>query len=290
MSRKLKIAAAQLISRPADKKANLEKIKKYTKLAAEEGADFVVFPEMFYSGYDISKEQALELAEKQDGKLYKELSALARENNLYIICGYAELTENEQSTYISTMAVGRDGLFLGNHRKTYLSGGMEKENATPGDEYEVFDTEYGKMGMLICYEMEYPEPARILAFKGAEVIFVPAAFMNVHWMSRFLYAIAIHNQMYIVGVNHVGNRKGGCSKIISQMGLPMAEGSMTGEELVMAEIDLDSNVRRTQPHYYEFRPETLKKCYDAYQTNRDMLRGRFDPEDESLGYYREEDK
>lgn len=289
MKRNIKIALAQLFSKSGDKEYNLSKIREYAKKAADRGADFICFPELYYSGYDINKEEMWQLAEKQDGQLFQKLSEIAKANNIYIVCGYAELSEDGKDTHYATMMVDRNGALIGNHRKVYLSGGQEQENASPGNEYKVIDTEFGKMGILICYEMEYPEPARTLAFQGAEVLFVTSAFMNVHWMSRYLYAIAIHNQVYVAGVNHVGNRKGGCSKIIDQMGLPLAEGSMTGEELIIAEVDLDSKTRRVHPHFNEFKPETLKMCLDAYEKNANVLKSWYDPKDESLGYYTEFD-
>jgi predicted amidohydrolase len=268
MSRVIKVAAAQFESKMGDKYYNLQKALYFTERAAQEGANFICFPELFYTGYDLSRDELRTLSERSDGTLYRELSKAARTHKIHIVASYAEKIDIPSVTFNSAMLISDTGERLGNHRKVYLWQ-EEKEIFREGNSFKVYQTKYGKIGMVICYEMEYPEPARLLALRGAEVLFAPSAFMRVHLMDRYLTAIALQNLIYVVGVNTIGNKKNGSSKILDQFGNVIKEALKDTEELLVCELDLEQGHRFKSPHLDDFKPVTLQWCLDAAKSYDD---------------------
>lgn len=257
--RSVKVAACQLTPKLGDKAYNLGRAVDAIAEAAGQGADFICFPEMFYTGYDVPREQLLQLAEPADGKMYRVLGEAAEAHGIHVVMSYPETTPIREIMYISVMTIDDKGKRIGNHRKTYLWK-EEKALAKPGSEYGVIDTKFGKVAALICYEMEYPELARIMALKGAKLLFFSSAYMGVHLMSRYLAAVALQNLMHVVGVNMVGHGKNGFSQIIDPLGEVIVAAPQDKEAIIYADIDLDSDVRLNFPHWHDLRLDTFEKC------------------------------
>lgn len=159
--------------------------------AADGGADLVCLPECLTRKF--STLSTADAAEPVPGPSTEYFGQLAKAHDLYIVAGIYE--RDEHLVYNSAIMVGPDGQLIGTYRKACLTPweGCSGE-VTPGSEFPVFDTRLGKIGMMICWDMQFPEVARALSNNGAEIIAVPVAGMNPILAS----ARAIENQVYII--------------------------------------------------------------------------------------------
>lgn len=147
--------------------------------AERSGAQIVLFPELFIHGYCIGPQFA-ELAEPRDGPIFQAVSVAAQKHNVCVVYGYAESATEDASEirriFNSVQVVDKNGISVINYRKTHLWGEYEKLHFFPGKCLPpVVEIEGFKLSVLICYDIEFPEPARILAAKGAQLILVPTA-------------------------------------------------------------------------------------------------------------------
>ncbi|MCI6151640.1 MAG: carbon-nitrogen hydrolase family protein [Fusobacterium perfoetens] len=270
--RNLTMAIAQFESKHGDCKYNLEKAKKAIKEASEKGANLIVFPELYYQGYYTPIETFHKLAETCDGYLYNELKKEAINNNIHIIMGYCEKKEDRPGKIFNTvMFINNKGERIANYTKVY-GWDTEKDIFTDGEKFEVCETELGKIGLLICYDIEFPETFRILHFKGAELVICCAAWRELlqhHWNTG-LYSGAMSNLFYVAGINTVGynpaNQKlCGDSKVILPNGKLLDKAS-DQEELKLITLDMDEvqHEREIYPtwrdyHYDMFDKKLLEK-------------------------------
>ncbi|GHI01459.1 carbon-nitrogen hydrolase family protein [Neobacillus kokaensis] len=263
----MRVATAQLQT-STDKKANLEKALKYITKAKSLGADFVIFPE-FYMVLATPGSGVLpaEAAEPLDGPFVSALTKAAQENDIYVVCGVYESKPDElKRAYNTTVFIDRSGKIVQAYRKTHLYDAFkfkESDTIIPGDnEYQVVETEFGKIGLLVCYELRFPEIARQLVLQEADVLFVPAGWVSGpmkedHWQT-LLRARAIENTVFVCGANLVGNIFTGRSITVDPMGIILSSGSEE-EALILSDIDLDrtERVREKLPSVANRRPE----CY-----------------------------
>ena len=191
----------------ADKKKNIEEVAKYMEIAAKGKADIVTLPEMFNCPYQTSNFPVY--AEPEGGESWQALSSLAKKYGVYLSAG--SMPESESGhTYNTAYAFDRMGRQIAKHRKMHLfdinvEGGQffkESDTLTAGNRITVFDTEFGKMGLCVCYDMRFPELARLMALEGAKVFIVPGAFNMTtgpaHWEIMFRCR-ALDNQAYTIG-------------------------------------------------------------------------------------------
>lgn len=261
----MKISIAQ-VTASEEKEKNLEKAKEYAKKAKDSGSDIIVFPEVFMVFVPAKSDVKLaEVAETLDGKFVKEICAIAKENDLYIIFGMYEKNIDElERAYNTIVCIDRNGDIIHSYRKTHLYDAFitkESNRVVPGTEdFGVVETEFGKIGLMICYEVRFPEISRKLTLQGADLIIIPTAWVkgemkDEHW-STLLKARAIENTTYVVGANQIGNIFSGLSMIYDPMGVRIAS---AGEEeiLISAEIDLEriKRVREKLPCLKNRRPE-----------------------------------
>lgn len=191
-----------------DKLKNLENASEFIKKVSNEGCDIAVLPEMFTTPYKTDNFPIY--AEIEGGKSFKFLSNMARENNIYLVGGSIPEKDEKNLVYNTSYVFDRKGEKIGKHRKVHLfdinvehgQSFKESDTLTAGDKVTVFDTEFGKIGLCICFDFRFPELARLMAQKGAKVIIVPAAFNMttgpVHWDLMFR-SRAIDNQIYAIG-------------------------------------------------------------------------------------------
>lgn len=192
-----------------DKLINLETARRKIREAAAQGADFAVLPEMFCCPY--RNDCFAVYGEPEGGPVQTALSALAAELGIYLICGsLPELTDGR--IYNTSYVYGRQGQLLAKHRKAHLfdidvEGGqrfMESDTLSPGNAVTTFETEFGAMGLCICFDLRFEELARCMCLRGAKAIFVPAAFNMTtgpaHWELLFRQR-AVDNQCFTVGVS-----------------------------------------------------------------------------------------
>ena len=204
---KIKIAAIQM-STVADKMENVRTVKTYLEKIKDENPDFVILPEMFCCPYQT--ENFPISAEKEGGPVWQQLSGYAKQYGIYLIGGSMPEKDAEGNVYNTSYIFDREGKQIVKHRKVHLfdidvKGGQtfkESDTLTAGDSDTVFDTEFGKIGVMLCFDIRFPELSRMMVNDGAKVIFVPAAFNMTtgpaHWELSFRTR-ALDNQIYMVG-------------------------------------------------------------------------------------------
>ena len=203
----MKVAAIQMPT-VKDKIQNIRTAGTYIEKIKAENPDFVILPEMFCCPYQT--ENFPVYAEKEGGPSWQAMSDYARKYHIYLIAGSMPEADDVGKVYNTSYIFDRDGKQIGKHRKAHLfdinvKNGQhfkESDTLTSGDHATVFDTEFGKMGVMICYDIRFPEFARTMVLDGARMIFVPAAFNMTtgpaHWELTFR-ARALDNQIYMLG-------------------------------------------------------------------------------------------
>lgn len=242
-----KVACVQMQSMLGDKEANLKKmIEKLEKVMEDKEVQLIVFPELALTGYECS-ELYEDVAETYpDGKSIKVMCDYAEKYNVHVIFGFVESAQKDGKPvlYNSAALIDNKGNPLGCYRKTHLVEGEETRYFEKGTEYKVFDTSIGKIGIMICWDTAYPEVARILSLKGAEIIAVPAAWEtepNEGDWELVNAARSFDNVVYLASCNHVGTDRElsffGRSKISGPLGRPIVSAG-ADEEIISAVVDI----------------------------------------------------
>ncbi len=241
------IACAQYAIYDGDPEANLERSVAAILDAAKDSADLVVLPELANSGCDFSsREHALRLAEElgnSSGPTLRAWSRATQDTGILVVGGLLE--KEGGSLYNSAVVVGPS--FFGCYRKTHRWD-EEKRLYKMGDRLPVFETPLGNIGVLICYDAWFPEAARTLARRGADLICIPAnapddwvpeeqrrgdlIMLNAHAISH-----ANANRLFVACANRVGDGYLGRSCIVDPTGGVLALGDPTEEGLVLADVD-----------------------------------------------------
>lgn len=228
----------------ADVAANLKRVKKWLQTASERGADLVVMPECMLSGYAFdSREQAMPHALPIESPVFDELSAAAKQHNLYLTLGFLESSGDR--LYNASAVVGPDGV-IGHYRKVHLPHlGIDRFVDRGDIPYEAHEAGDARIGLAICYDSSFPEPMRLLALAGADVIALGTNWPN--GASRTAEVVpparSMENHLYFVAANRVGEENGfgfcGCSSICGPDGVVLASTASDQEEILIAEVDLD---------------------------------------------------
>ncbi len=270
-TRRLRLAAVQMNS-TKQLEDNLERAVKLISQAAEAGADVVALPENFaFMGDD--EDRAL-IAQGPGGKILGTLQTIAQEYNIILLGGSFLVTSTDSTDsrpYNSSLLLDRTGISAGIYHKIHLfdvslSDGAsyrESDYIQPGKEIVTVCLEGVTFGMSICYDLRFPDLYRALARKGAQIVFVPAAFTLAtgkdHWLP-LLQARAIENQFYIVAPAQFGRHEGGRqtfghSAIVDPWGVVLAQ-APEKEGIIYAEFDGEylEDVRRRIPVFEHERP------------------------------------
>ncbi|MFD6419930.1 carbon-nitrogen hydrolase family protein [Streptomyces sp. NPDC060194] len=240
MSAPLRTALLQSSGTPGDPARNLAAVEARAAEAAAAGARLLVCPELFLTGYAIGDDIA-RLAEPADGPSSARLAETAVRHGIAILYGYPE--RDGETVHNSAQLIGPDGARLANYRKTHLYGCFEQEHFTPGAEPVVqADLDGLRVGIMICYDVEFPENVRAHALAGTDLLVVPTAQMHPYrFVPDALVPVrAFENQMYVAYVNRVG-REGefdfvGLSTLAGPDGVAAARAG-DGEELLLADAD-----------------------------------------------------
>ncbi len=272
----LKVALAQMTCIKADKNKNINKMRTFAEKARKEKAKLVVFPELSLTDYVI-RDLLYELAEPVPGPSVEKIAEIAKENKLYMVFGMPEKSEKAESViYNTAVLVGPRG-YIGKYRKMYLpthSVFEEKRYFRPGYETPVFETELGKIGLIICYDVFFPEVSRALKLKGAQIIVCISASPAVrrNFFETLTAARAIENNTFVIYVNLVGIEEGlqfwGGSRIISPSGSIIKKAKYNEEDFVVGEIDLDDirHIAAFVPTIRDLRPEIYQKLKDMAES------------------------
>jgi len=231
---------------------NLKSCSWACSQAAYHNSDIIVFPEVFYCGYGLEP-NALKKHSITADDLVKILSPIAKRNQLNIAMPYAEKDGN--SIYNSVVIVDWKGNYLFNYRKCNLWGKYEHDNFTPGDKLETFELTTRNnvkvtAGCIICFDVEFPEPARCLALQGAKLLIVPTALAvgpaSEVTPNRIVPARASENLMFLLYSNFIGSGIDetastvfcGRSGIFAPDGSELARGDAHCELVLVRKIDL----------------------------------------------------
>lgn len=265
---KLKIGLIQM--KVCDnKEQNLMNASQLVSKISIERPDIVILPEMFSCPYTSCNFPIY--AEEEDGKSFNFLSNISKTNNIYLVAG--SIPEKEGNKIYNTSYVfNRQGEKIGKHRKMHLfdidiknkQKFKESDTLSAGNDVTVFDTEFGKIGLCICYDFRFPELARLMVDKGAKAIIVPASFNMTtgpaHWHIMFK-SRAIDNQVFTIGCSPARDYNSsyisyGHSLIVSPFGEVLTE-LKEEENLITYTIDLSyvDKVREELPLLYHRRKD-----------------------------------
>lgn len=231
--RKVKIAATRLSSSKTTAEA-MEKIERAVDSAGTQNTDVIILGEGINDmGCSLTAAQS---AQDLDGGFCSLIREKAIQYNTYVVMNFHE--KDDERIFNTSILIDRNGNVAGKYRKTHLSLNEYEQGISPGDELPVFDTDFGKVGMLICWDMYFPEPARIMAMKGAELILVSTAGdPSVRHVSR-----ALENGIYVAVSGCMLQNLNNCgiepSKVIAPDGTVLAQTNTEGESAI-AEIDLN---------------------------------------------------
>jgi len=292
MKSKFTIAGLQL-SFSANIKDNEKKALSWVKKAAKQGAQIICLPELYRSQYFCQKEDfsLFDLAETIPGPSTKIFQKAAKENQAAIVLPIFE--KRTAGIYHNTVVmIDADGTILGLYRKMHIPDDpafYEKYYFTPGDlGFNAFQTKFGKVGSLICWDQWYPEGARLTALQGAAVLFYPTA-IGWHPAEKERYgkaqqdswitiqrSHAIANGVYVCSVNRIGFEQPvkeqtglefwGNSFICDPQGVIIAEASANKEEIIKAEVDLNhlETIRRNWPFLRDRRIDSYNEITKRY--------------------------
>lgn len=260
----LRIASVSIFPEKWNKVANADKIEKLVRDAAKQGAQLIITPEGVLEGYLINEvnherdaqkkreltEKFYAAAEPLDGPFAKRFAALADEVNVHLILGLLE--RDGDKLYNTAALFGPDGKLAGKYHKTHFAQGYDANppGYLPGDSYPVFDIGPLKVGMMICFDRQPPEPARHLALNGADLIACPSYGSRGDWNTRLMQVRAYENQTYVI-FTHPEE-----TLIIDRHGDLLATGEQ--DQIVIHDLDL-TNLKKTRNTITNRRPQTYKQ-------------------------------
>lgn len=258
----MRIAIFQGPALPGDAAGNLDRLAREARIAATEGSRLLICPEMFLSGYAIGREAAAQAAEPAGGPSARRTAAIARDAGVALLYGYPELAP-DGSVYNAALLVDRDGRTLMSYRKSHLFGELDRGMfRAAGELPEPAVIDGWRLGVLICYDVEFPENVRRWALQGIDLLCVPTALMEPYdFVARSLVpARAYENQIFVAYANRCGREDGlvylGQSCIVAPDGADLVRAG-PGEEQIAAELDPRrlAHSRALNTYFADRRPE-----------------------------------
>ena len=222
-----KIAIVQFKA-STDKTKNLPRILQYIKQAAKNHADLCAFPEymMFFTPASQSARRVAQQAEAINGKFVSGISECARQNSIIVVGTMFDNSKKIDRVYDTSFVINKYGKIIGKYRKTHLYdalGFKESAKMLAGRTIPLpTKTSVGKLGMIICYDLRFPELSRALASSGSEILIVPSAWVNgpmkeEHWLT-LNKSRAIENGCYVIATDHLGHIYSGRSLVVDPYG------------------------------------------------------------------------
>jgi len=240
----------------------LDLLARIAAEASSRGARLLICPEMYLTGYNIGPDAARRLAEAADGPSAQAIMGMAREIGIAILYGYPERGAGGR-IFNTAQLIDRTGRIVAAYRKTHLFGEIDRNAFSPGATLpEIVELEGLKIGILICYDVEFPENVRTLALKGADLVAVPTALMQpFDIVARTIVpARAYENQVFLAYADRCGSEGElsycGLSCVIAPDGSDLARAGRT-ESLIVADLDIDrlAQSRRLNTHLADRRAE-----------------------------------
>ena len=265
----LYLALAQIDLALGNPTKNLEVARAKIEQAKARGADVIVLPELWSTAYDL--EHAVTHASTLESGMFAAVADAARENQIAVVGSLLEMRDGK--VYNTATFIDARGQRVGLYRKLHLVPMLDEDKfLTGGGDARVFDAEFGRSALGVCYDLRFPELWRHYAVEGARVVFLPAEWpiqRIAHWRA-LLPARAIENQIFMIGCNRVGTSKdqtfGGHSMIVNPWGEILSEGDER-DALLVAPIDLDmvDDVRQRVPVFRDRRTDVYVKWQSQTQ-------------------------
>lgn len=238
------LAAAQFDPHLGDTAYNLARMQSLLIEAVHRGAQLVIFPECAVTGYNFATlDDARAVAEPLDGPSVTMLAQSCREMNVYLIAG--TLRADGKDVYNAALLIGPQGL-IGSYDKAHLPlCGADKFTTHGKGGFNVYDTPLGRIGMLICYDLRFPEAARTLALRGADILALPTNWpTGADTAPEFMVrARAFENRIFVVACNRTGRERGasyiGRSCIAAPSGKHLADASPVDEQVIYASVNVE---------------------------------------------------
>lgn len=252
MTTKVMVSSVQMRCIPYDKEANLKHAEELVADAASKGAKLIVLPELFSTGYRVELKDR-ELSEPIPGETTDWMVNLAAKYDVYLVGAILEAAENG-SVYDTAVLAGPEQV-IGTHRKMHLWGD-ESLRFRHGDQISVFKLPFATVGLLICYEIGFPEMSRIQVQKGADILVYTSAFGKARYYvwDTASRSRALENGAFVVACNRCGQDSdtvfGGLSRVVAPDTTLLASAGADEEAVVCAEIDLSATtrMRKTLPY------------------------------------------
>jgi omega-amidase len=271
----MKIAVAQIKCSLGDVSANISQVASLSQAAASKGCHVIVFPEMVDTGYEMSVIR--ETASSWDGESFHALQQIASDNNIHLICGISE--KEDDKIYNSIAVLNPKGELIGKYRKAHLAAypPLDEDSCiSPGNSPEIVKIGGMKWGLMICYDLRFPELSRALVLNGAEILLLCSAwpFPRVtHWKT-LTCARAIENQVYFIAANRVGSDGPvtfcGSSCIVDPYGVILGSAAEDREALIIAEISKETleSVRNRMPIFQHRRDDLYQLKFGKKKKNQ----------------------
>jgi len=273
----MKFLAAAVQFRPVlnDKKANLDTMEHLFNevMKSHPNTRLIVMPELATSGYECGA-AFFDLAEfPEQGESFQRMSALCRKHKAHLAFGYPERDAGMRDILFNSVAcIDEDGKYLGSYRKVHLFAG-EKTYFRPGCSYPLFRTKLGNIGIFVCWDTAFPEPARIYAVQGADLLVICTNYEKPYAADWDLMtaARAFDNTLHVVAANRHGRDKEydffGHSRILDPLGRVIAKLDEEKDGFITGMIDTDLTMKLRQ-EYYTFmkdrRPDTYGELVKPY--------------------------
>ena len=230
----IRLGAISVVAARCDKDANLATAERLVAGCAEEGAELVAMPEGFLEGYVVNepgmtRERFMALAEPIDGSYVERFRVLARKRRVWLLACFAE--RQGDRAYNTALLLDAGGEIVGKYRKTHAQSGGDWRYYTPGEALPVFQTPWGAVGVMICYDRQFPEVPRALMLQGARLILNPSWGMFSELNETMMRTRAYENGIFITFVHVRG------TLILDPRG-SVAARSAPGEEALVHTIDL----------------------------------------------------
>lgn len=269
--REVTVAVVQMQPKLYEVGENLMRMTEFVeKICLEQRVDLIVFPELITTGYECGV-RFTDLAERMPGHTVNLIAQQAAEFNTHIAFGIALKEKVESIIYNAAILVGADGELVGDYRKVHPRG-EERLAFRPGFRYPVLETSFGTVGLMLGWDMAFPEVARSLALDGAEILCLCANWERPHieeW-NAFVLARAFENSIFVAAANRIGEEPSytffGQSMIVGPRGEIYSTIDEESEGYALAKVDLDE-VRRLREEYQLFQlrqPGTYRTIVRKY--------------------------
>ncbi|SHF03920.1 Predicted amidohydrolase [Seinonella peptonophila] len=273
---KIYVAAVQMSATPFKKAEKWRQMAQWIKKIkqARPSVQLIIFPELAVTGYDFQLCYR-DLAEERHGETYQFFSQLAQQYGIYLVYGNVEQNQGK-SPFNTIYFMNPQGQVTQSYHKTHLTS-LERSHFTAGDALQTVETEWGKVGLLICWDLAFPEVARSHALDGVDLLIAPAAWEKPYLDSyvKFSMARALDNATPLVTCNYIGKNHSfdftGGSRIFDATGTEMVS-LVDEEDYLYAEIDSTQTNKARQEFYtmlMERKPELYKRGDNDAKSDQD---------------------